>query len=113
MAEYVLDTPTVRAFVETVRRTIEDAAGPQAACDAIRLGYEGEVEQIADLYLDGKKDEAADKVPRELIEELSLIGPKDQVRDDLDKWRESIVTTLLISGDAATLRDAAELVLEG
>ena len=27
------------------------------------------------------------------------------------RYRESIVTTLLISGDAATLRDAAELVL--
>jgi hypothetical protein len=79
---------------------------------AIRLGYEGEVEQIADLYLDGKKDEAAAKVPRKLIEDLSLIGPKDKIRDDLAKWHESIVTTLLISGDAATLRDAAELVLE-
>jgi F420-dependent oxidoreductase-like protein len=80
---------------------------------AIRLGYEREVEQIQDLYLDGKKDEAAAKVPRKLIEDLSLIGPKDKIRDDLAKWRESIVTTLLIAGDAATLRDAAELVLEG
>ena len=79
---------------------------------AIRLGYEGEVEQIQDLYLDGKKDEAAAKVPRDLIEDLSLIGPKDKIRDDLAKWRESIVTTLLIAGDAATLRDAAELVLD-
>jgi F420-dependent oxidoreductase-like protein len=80
---------------------------------AIRLGYEAEVEEIADLYLDGKKDEAAAKVPRQLIEEMSLIGPKDKIRDDLAKWHESIVTTLLITGDAATLRDAAELVLEG
>ena len=79
---------------------------------AIRLGYEAAVEQIADLYLDGKKDEAAAKVPRELIEDLSLIGPKDKIRDDLAKWHESIVTTLLIAGDAGTLRDAAELVLE-
>ncbi|MEA2442855.1 MAG: hypothetical protein QOJ12_147 [Thermoleophilales bacterium] len=79
---------------------------------AIRLGYEAEVEQIADLYLEGKKDEAAAKVPRQLIEEMSLIGPKDKIRDDLAKWNESIVTTLLITGDAATLRDAAELVLE-
>ena len=35
-----------------------------------------------------------------------------EIRDDLEKWRESIVTTLLISGDAATLRTAAELVLD-
>ena len=42
---------------------------------------------------------------------MSLIGPREKIRDDLAKWRESIVTTLLISGDAATLREAAELVL--
>jgi F420-dependent oxidoreductase-like protein len=80
---------------------------------AIRLGYEAEVEQIQNLYLDGKKEEAAAKVPSKLIEEMSLIGPKDKIRDDLAKWRESIVTTILVGGDPATLRDAAELVLEG
>jgi F420-dependent oxidoreductase-like protein len=78
---------------------------------AIRMGYEAEVEEIAALYLEGKKDEAAGRVPRKLIEDMSLIGPKEKIRDDLERWRESIVTTLLISGDAATLRAAAELVL--
>jgi F420-dependent oxidoreductase-like protein len=78
---------------------------------AIRMGYEAEVDQIAELYLAGKKDEAAAKVPRKLIEDMSLIGSREKIRDDLAKWRESIVTTLLISGDAATLRQAAELVL--
>ncbi|HEX3518265.1 MAG TPA: LLM class F420-dependent oxidoreductase [Solirubrobacteraceae bacterium] len=78
---------------------------------AIRMGYEAEVDQIADLYLAGKKDEAAAKVPRKLIEEMSLIGPREKIRDDLERWRESIVTTLLVSGDAPTLRAAAELVL--
>jgi F420-dependent oxidoreductase-like protein len=78
---------------------------------AIRMGYEAEVDEIAELYLAGKKDEAAAKVPRKLIEEMSLIGPREKIREDLTKWRESIVTTLLISGDAATLRQAAELVL--
>jgi hypothetical protein len=77
---------------------------------AIRLGYEREVEEIQDLYLDGKKDDAAAKIPRELIEDMSLIGSKDKIRDDLEKWRESIVTTLLVSGDADTVRTAAELV---
>jgi F420-dependent oxidoreductase-like protein len=78
---------------------------------AIRMGYEAEVDQIAELYLEGKKDEAAAKVPRKLIEDMSLIGSKGKIRDDLARWRESIVTTLLISGDAATLRAAAEIVL--
>ena len=75
------------------------------------MGYEQEVDEIQELYLSGKKDEAGAKIPRKLIEELSLIGPREKIRDDLVKWRESAVTTLLISGDAATLRAAAELVL--
>jgi F420-dependent oxidoreductase-like protein len=78
---------------------------------AIRMGYEREVEEIQDCYLGGKKDEAAAKVPRKLIDEMSLVGPPEKIREDLEKWRESIVTTLLVSGDAATLRAAAELVL--
>ena len=36
--------------------------------------------QIQDLYLAGKKDEAAAAIPRELIEQLSLIGPPDKIR---------------------------------
>jgi F420-dependent oxidoreductase-like protein len=77
----------------------------------IRMGYEAEVKQIQELYLDGKKQDAAAAVPQALIEELTLIGSKEQIRHDLDAWRESSVTTLLIGGDPATLRAAAELVL--
>ncbi|MDQ6836409.1 MAG: LLM class F420-dependent oxidoreductase [Actinomycetota bacterium] len=78
---------------------------------AIRMGYEAEVEQIQNLYLAGRKDEAAAALPAKLIEQLTLIGPEDKIRHDLEAWRESIVTTLLIGGDPVTLRTAAELVL--
>jgi F420-dependent oxidoreductase-like protein len=77
----------------------------------IRMGYEREVREIQDLYLGGKKDEAAAKIPTELIEQLALIGPADKIRHDLEAWRDSIVTTLLVTGDRATVRAAAELVL--
>jgi F420-dependent oxidoreductase-like protein len=76
-----------------------------------RMGYEAEVAKIQDLYLSGKKDEAAAAVPSELIEKLTLIGPKDKIRHDLEAWRDSIVTTLLVGGDPQTLRTAAEIVL--
>jgi alkanesulfonate monooxygenase SsuD/methylene tetrahydromethanopterin reductase-like flavin-dependent oxidoreductase (luciferase family) len=78
---------------------------------AVRLGYEAEATKIQDLYLDGKKDEAAAAVPTRLVEEVALIGSADKIRADLDEWRESIVTTLLVGGDAATVRRVAELVL--
>jgi F420-dependent oxidoreductase-like protein len=78
---------------------------------AVRLGYEAEAKKIQDLYLEGKKDEAAAAVPTALVEDLTLIGPEDKIRDELDAWRESIATTLLVAGDAAGLRRIAELVL--
>jgi F420-dependent oxidoreductase-like protein len=78
---------------------------------AVRLGYEADAKKIQDLYLEGHKQEAAAAVPTALVEELALIGPADKIRDDLEAWRESIVTTLLIGGDAATVRSVAELVL--
>ncbi len=78
---------------------------------AVRLGYEAEATKCQELYLEGKKDEAAAALPTKLIEELSLIGPEAKIRDDLEMWRESICTTLLVSGDAATVRKIADLVL--
>jgi len=76
-----------------------------------RMGYEGAAKRIQDLYLDGKKDEATAAVPRQLVEDVALIGPPEKIRDDLEMWSESIVSTLLVSGDAATLRRIADLVL--
>jgi F420-dependent oxidoreductase-like protein len=77
----------------------------------IRMGYEDEVRKIQELYLGGHKQEAAAAVPTKLLEELTLIGPADKIRHELEAWRESIVTTLLVAGDPQTLRTAAELVL--
>jgi F420-dependent oxidoreductase-like protein len=77
----------------------------------IRMGYEKEILEVQDLYLAGRKDEAAARIPSRLIEQLSLVGRPEKIREDLERWRESIVTTLLVAGDAATLRAAAELVL--
>jgi hypothetical protein len=78
---------------------------------AIRMGYEREVQEIQELYLRGQKQEAAAAVPTKLLEQLTLIGPKEKIREDLEAWRHSIVTTLLVAGDPQTLTTAAELVL--
>jgi F420-dependent oxidoreductase-like protein len=78
----------------------------------VRMGYEAEARKIQELYMDGKKDEAAAAVPTRLVEQLALIGPADKIRHDLDAWRESRVTSLLIEpGPPERLRQAAELVL--
>ena len=75
------------------------------------MGYEQVVAEVQELYLGGNKQEAAARLPVALIEELSLVGPPEKIRHDLAAWRDSIVTTLLVSGDVQTVRAAAELVL--
>jgi F420-dependent oxidoreductase-like protein len=77
----------------------------------VRMGYGAEAKKIQDLYLDGKKDEAAAAVPTKLVEELALIGPADKIRHELEAWRGSPVTTILVAGPQQRLRQAAELVL--
>ncbi|WP_236791603.1 LLM class F420-dependent oxidoreductase [Amycolatopsis sp. GM8] len=61
---------------------------------ACRYGYEAEAKLIQDLYLDGKKDEAAAAVPVELLEAISLIGPAAYVKERLAAYAEAGVTTL-------------------
>ena len=77
----------------------------------IRMGYGEVIAEVQDLYLGGRKDEAGARIPAELIDELSLVGSPEKIRHDLEKWRDSVVTTLLVSGDAGTVRRVADLVL--
>jgi alkanesulfonate monooxygenase SsuD/methylene tetrahydromethanopterin reductase-like flavin-dependent oxidoreductase (luciferase family) len=77
-----------------------------------RYGYEAEADHIQELYLGGKQREAIAAVPDALIDEVALVGPRDRIRERLDAWRQSGVTTLLVGArDAETLRTLAELVL--
>jgi F420-dependent oxidoreductase-like protein len=79
---------------------------------ACRYGYEEAAGKIQSLYLDGKKMEATMAVPDALVDELSLIGSREVIRDRLDAWKESAVTTLaLMPTDSESLRTVAELVL--
>ena len=47
----------------------------------------------------------------ELVEDVALVGPHEKIRDDLEMWRESAVTTMIVSGAPEQLRTIAELVL--
>jgi F420-dependent oxidoreductase-like protein len=79
---------------------------------ACRYGFEAAAEEIQDLYLDGKKKEAAAAVPDDLVDEVALVGPKERIADRLDAWRESGVTTMILAAQQPeALRLMAELVL--
>ncbi|HEX9969059.1 MAG TPA: LLM class F420-dependent oxidoreductase [Acidimicrobiales bacterium] len=81
---------------------------------AKRYGYEKEAELIQDLYLAGKKDEAAAAVPDGLLEGTTLVGSKGYVRDRLAAYKEAGVTVLnttIVGPDpVATTAELRELV---
>ncbi len=56
---------------------------------ATRLGYGDAADQIQELYLSGKKPEAEALVPNELLDEVSLIGPRERIIERLGPWREA------------------------
>jgi F420-dependent oxidoreductase-like protein len=68
---------------------------------ACRLGYEKEAKEIQDLYLDGKKDEAAALVPDEWLEAGNLVGPESYVKERIEAFREAGVTHLQVIPAAA------------
>ena len=83
---------------------------------ARRMGYEAEAASIQDFYLAGKRKEAEAAVPDKLIDETSLIGPRERIRDRLAAWKECAadhrVGTLVLAGaDIAAMRTVAEAVL--
>ncbi|MGW0590084.1 LLM class F420-dependent oxidoreductase [Streptosporangium sp. NPDC002607] len=75
-----------------------------------RYGYEKEAEQIQELYLSGKKDEAAALVPRELLENMSLIGSEGFVRDRLAAMKASGVTTVTVNPLGRTHEERVRLI---
>ncbi len=77
-----------------------------------RFGFEAETEKIQELFLAGKKEEAMMAVPDQLADEISLVGPKERIRDRLQAWKETPVTSLLVfARSEAELGTLAELVL--
>ncbi len=61
-----------------------------------RMGYEKEVQEVQDLFFEGKRDEAIGAVPDRLVTDISLIGSVAKIRDDLAEWEEAGVTMLVV-----------------
>jgi F420-dependent oxidoreductase-like protein len=81
-----------------------------------KMGFEAEAKTIQDLYLDGKKNEAAATVPDALIDAISLVGPAERIRDRLQAWKavskDGHVGTMVLKGASIeVMRVVAEAVL--
>src|SRR3954470_19203151 len=82
---------------------------------AVRMGYADEAAKVQELYLSGKKAEAAEAVPQDFIERTSIIGNKIQVKERIRQYAAAGVGTLSISpyvGDLKSGIDTLRIVAE-
>ncbi len=70
-----------------------------------RAGYEEEGLAVQRLWLEGKRKEAADLVPDEMVQKVNMLGTEDMVRDRIRAYRDAGITTLRVHPDGATLDD--------
>ena len=79
---------------------------------ATRYGFGEVANRIQELYLAGRKKEAIDAVPDELVRHISLIGPRGFVQERVAAFAEAGVTTLLVTPVAADKREYVQYVAE-
>ena len=77
---------------------------------AVRYGYGREAAAIQDAYLSGRKKEAEALIPQELLEHVSLIGPKSFVAERVAAMRDAGVTTLNIAPLGHTHANRVDLI---
>ncbi len=76
-----------------------------------RMGYEDVALRVQELYLAGKKQEAAASIPLSMVEDVALVGPPDKIRGELARWKETCITTFLVGGPKQALPLYADLIL--
>jgi F420-dependent oxidoreductase-like protein len=75
-----------------------------------RLGYEAEVAKIQELYLSGRKLEAMGAIPTRLVEDIALVGPAAKIRDELQLWESTVITSLIIQAPPQMLPVVAKIL---
>ena len=97
-------TDDVQGAIDAAKRGIALYAGGFGAAsmnfhkDAFaKRGYQAEADRIQELFLAGRRDEAAAAVPDEYVDEELLIGPLERIRERFATWRDSAFTTVRIN----------------
>jgi F420-dependent oxidoreductase-like protein len=82
-----------------------------------RYGFEQAADEVQDLYLAGKKDEAAAALPDDLLDQTSLVGSKERIAARLAVYKEAGVGSLICTPMAfdpeqrmSIIRELAEMV---
>lgn len=97
-------TDDVQGTIDAAKRGIALYAGGFGARDVnfhkdafAKRGYQAEADRIQELFLAGRRDEAAQAVPDEYVDEELLIGPLERIKERFTTWRDSGFTTLRIN----------------
>jgi len=77
---------------------------------AVRMGFEEGAAKVQDLFLARAHREAAAAVPLDFIDQTSLIGPRDRVKERLSRYASSGVTTLTIAAEGVSLDERLHVV---
>jgi F420-dependent oxidoreductase-like protein len=115
----VVVTDDVDAAVNAMKPTLGFYIGGMGARDMNfhkdvfgRMGYEKEVQEVQDLFFEGRREAAIAAVPDSLVTDISLIGPVGKIREDVAAWGEAGVTMLVIGARSLDeLRTTAETIL--
>ncbi len=76
-----------------------------------RMGYAAITDQVQELFLAQKREEATALIPDDLVEEMHIVGDASYVKERVAAWEETGVTTLLLSCRSADeVRSVAELL---
>lgn len=76
-----------------------------------RMGYTQVVDEVTKLFRSGRKDEAAEIIPDELVDDAVIVGDTDHVRKQMAVWEAAGVTMMVVTaGSAEQVRDLAALV---
>ncbi|MET0183022.1 MAG: LLM class flavin-dependent oxidoreductase [Caulobacterales bacterium] len=101
---YVIQTDDVAGTIKKAKEGIALYAGGYGAKEVnfhkdafAKRGYQAEADRIQELFLAGRRDEAAAAVPDEYVEEEMIIGPPARIKEKFAAWRDSGFTTLRIN----------------
>ncbi len=72
----------------------------------VRYGFEEAAQRIQDLYLDGRKAEAAAAVPDQIVDEMALVGPVERIVERLEAWKRSRIGTLILATQQPDILEA-------
>lgn len=103
---WVIEDDDVERAASHIKPAIALYAGGMGAKGAnfhkdvfVRMGWGDTVDEIQDLYLNGRAKDAAAAVPTAMVEDVALVGPADKIIEEWqNNWAGTCLTTLILGG---------------